>query len=371
MTNETLYSIALSSIEGIGPCRAKEFVRVFGSAEALYHLSPYDMVDKGITPNALRLFLENKDKSLAVAEKEMLQMERLGIQCYNYFDDNYPLRLRQCDDSPLVLYTNNLIDLSRDHYVAIVGTRKATDYGRSATRSFVKELAERCPDVTIVSGLAYGIDINAQRAALEFGLRTVGVVAHGLHTLYPSAHRATAQTLTAQGGAVLSEYPTSVGPAPKNFLQRNRIVAGLSDCVLVMESAVQGGSISTVSHALNYNRDVFAYPGRVSDPASEGCNHLIQTSKARLATSAGSVLKAMGWGDDVAAQPVAAAAAAESYSPEETAVLSLLRQGSEPLQIAVLMQKSGIPMHKLRALLTKLEFKGAVTQLAGEKYKII
>lgn len=366
MTDETLYSIALCSIEGIGPCRAKEFVRTFGSAKALYELSPYDIAGSGITPGALRLFLDNRNASLETAEQEVKRMEDLGIQCYNWFDDNYPERLRQCDDSPLLLFTNNLTDLTTGRYIAVVGTRNVSDYGRTLTRSFVKELAEACPDITIVSGLAYGVDINAHRAALDFGLRTVGVVAHGLHTLYPATHRTTAQNLTELGGAVLSEFPTTVGAAPKNFLQRNRIVAGLCDAVVVIESAIRGGSLSTAAHANGYGRDVYAFPGRVGDLASEGCNHLIRTQRAQLITSASDLLDDIGWAGQRETRPADAMPA--GLTEEESALYQLLCQSADPLHITVLMQQSGLPMHKLKSLLTKLEFKGTITQLAGEKY---
>lgn len=366
MTDETLYSIALCSIEGIGPSRAKEFVRTFGSAKALYESSPYDIAGSGITPNALRLFLDHRDASLKMAEQETKRMESLDIHCYNWFDDNYPERLRQCDDAPLLLFTNNLVDLSSGRYIAVVGTRNVSDYGRTLARSLIKELAAACPDVTIVSGLAYGVDINAHRAALDFGLRTVAVVAHGLHTLYPAVHRTTAQSLTQLGGAVLSEYPTTVGAAPKNFLQRNRIVAGLSDAVVVVESAVRGGSLSTVAHANGYGRDVFAFPGRVGDPASEGCNHIIRTCMGQLITSASDLLDALGW---VGEREVKSAdTLPEELTEEESALYQLLCRSAEPLHISLLMQQSGLPMHKLKSLLTKLEFKGTITQLAGEKY---
>ncbi|MDO4190664.1 MAG: DNA-processing protein DprA [Bacteroidales bacterium] len=369
MNDETLYSIALSSITGIGPCRAKEFVREFGSASAVYRCSPYELAEHELSKNAMRLFLDHRNESLATAEKEMKEMERLGISCYLFFDDNYPYRLRLCEDSPLVLFTNNVVDLNKEHYLSVVGTRNATDYGRVQTRSLIKQLAEICPNVTIVSGLAYGTDINAQQAALEYGLRTVSVVAHGLHTIYPSYHRSTAEMLTMQGGAVLSEYPTTTNATPKNFLQRNRIVAGMSDAVVVMESSVQGGSLSTANHALGYHRDVFAYPGRVGDAASEGCNALIKNQKAMLVTSADDIIAAMNWTRCEATATVVSSD--DAFTTDELSVLTVLRQATEPMHFSVLLSQIGLPVHKLKSLLTKLEFQGVICQLAGEKFQVL
>lgn len=370
MQTEHFNAIALCQIGGIGPLTARKLVEAMGSAEAVMHASKADLRAVGTSEHSVQLIVNGREEALAAAEKECLRMERAGVVSYLATEADYPYRLRMCEDAPLVLYGNRQIDLNKQHFVAIVGTRNATDYGRAMVHAFVKELAAIRKDVTIVSGLAYGVDVNAHRAALEEGLRTVAVVGHGLHTLYPSVHRNVAQTMTERGGAVLSEYTMTENACPEQFLMRNRIVAGMSDAVVVVESAYKGGSLSTARHAMGYNRDVFAFPGRVGDVNSEGCNKLIQSNIACLITSASDFLDNMGWSSPAEPTLFPLTSEVESFTADELKVMTSLRNSSDPVPLMTLLDVTGLPMHKLKSLLTKLEFKGHIAQLAGEKYRI-
>ena len=227
--------------------------------------------------------IQNSDEARKRAEVELEYDLRYGIEPLTMNDERYPSRLRECDDAPLMLFYKGNANLNQQRVINIVGTRHCTPYGEDLIRRFVTELKQLCPQVLIVSGLAYGVDINAHRQALDKGYETVGVLAHGLDDLYPNRHKETAQRMIEQGG-LLTEFLTQTNADKINFVRRNRIVAGMSDACILIESAAHGGGLITCQISQSYNRDVFAFPGRIGDAYSEGCNNLIRSNGATLLT---------------------------------------------------------------------------------------
>jgi DNA processing protein len=305
------------------------------------------------------------------AHREYEFAEKNGIRCLTPDDEDYPVRMRECDDAPTLLFFKGHADLNPRHSVAIVGTRHITDYGRRMCDSFVHDLSELCPDVLIMSGLAYGVDIQAHRAALANGLNTIGTLAHGLDRIYPSAHRPTAVEMLNHGG-LITEFYSGTNPDRYNFVSRNRIIAGMADATIVVESASKGGSLITADIAMSYHRDCFAVPGRVGDEFSEGCNSLIHDNKAALLTSADDFVKAMGWG---ASQQGGRHKAVQrqlfpDLSAEEELVVKALQERGD-LQINALVVETDIPINKMNALLFELEMKGVIRVLAGGVYQLM
>ena len=368
--NETLkYQIALTLINGLGPINGRKLLAHFGSAEAIFEQSPKTLrTIPGIGEFLADAVLSQKEV-FARAEKEIEFIEKYNIQTHFFGDATYPRRLKECEDAPLLLYTKGCTDFNAGRYLAVVGTRKITPYGRDVCNALIADLAQTQPSLTIVSGLAYGVDVAAHRAALDNGLRTFGVVAHGLDQIYPSANRAVARKMIEDGGAIITEFPSETQPIAANFVQRNRVVAGLCDAVLVVESALKGGSLITADLANDYDRDVFAVPGRASDVQSQGCNNLIYSNKAVLVQTAADLEKFMSWDS----QPLSRARQQELFdllTPEEQKVIDVLHT-ADAVYINHLSQQSGIPLQKLLPLLVQMEFKGLVRQLPGSLYKVV
>ena len=286
-------------------------------------------------------------------------------------DEAYPSRLRECEDAPIVLFFKGNVDFNRLHVINMVGTRRATEYGKQFCADFVHDLSVLLPDVLIVSGLAYGIDIHAHRAALADNISTVAVLAHGLDRIYPFVHRKTAVDMLANGG-LLTEFLTETNPGKHNFVSRNRIVAGMCDATIVVESAAKGGSLITADLADGYHRDCFAVPGRVTDAASIGCNRLIRDNKAALVQTAGEFVKTMGWGGtelSPKAEGIQHNLFPELTDEEGTIVRILARQGD--LHINALVVEADIPVNRMSALLFELEMKGVVKTLVGGMYHLL
>ena len=306
------------------------------------------------------------------AEREMEFIEKNNIKLICKGDDNYPYRLAECSDAPLVLHHMGNADLNAKHIVSIVGTRHASEYGKSVCENFVTDLAKFAPGTLIISGLAYGIDICAHRAALNAGLPTVGVLAHGLDRIYPTAHRSTAKSMLDNGG-LLTEFMSGTNPFPSNFIQRNRIVAGMADATVVVESASKGGSLITASLAQSYDRDCFAFPGRVNDQYSQGCNELVSRNRAALITSAYDFVEAMNW--EVATNKKETenlqTELFPEMLPEESAVMKALRDNSDGLQVNQMVVQLNIPINKLLPLLFEMEMKGYVKAVAGGCYRAV
>ena len=310
----------------------------------------------------------------ARARDEIAWCEKNRVTILTIDDANYPDRLRHCCDSPLVLFTRGRADLNARHVISIVGTRRCTEYGKDVIGTIVGGLAKACPDILIVSGLAYGIDICSHRAALAHHLSTIGVVAHGQDTLYPSLHRKDANNMCLGNGGVITEFFHGTTPLAPYFLQRNRIIAGMSDATLVIESASHGGGLVTARLAQDYNREVFAVPGPITSPASEGTNNLIRDSKAMLVTSADDIIRAMQW-DDISADRAHHAKAIErqlfpELTPDEKTVTDCLAQHGD-MQTNILAIHTAIPIGRLSALLLSLEMKGIIRPMPGNTYHLI
>lgn len=369
---ETLYAMALTRVAGLSLANQHILLRELGSATAVYE-HRRDITD--ILPDAsprLTEALSQMDSLLPRAEEEMRFAEQGQIRCIGLNDTDYPARLLECPDAPIVLYYRGSADLNALHVISMVGTRHITEYGKDVCHEFVRRLSALCPDVLIVSGLAYGVDIRCHRAALEHGLPTVGVLAHGLDQIYPAHHRPDAVRMLSQGG-LLTEFMSHTPADKRNFVQRNRIVAGLSDATLVVESASKGGSLITAGIADSYHRDVFAFPGRVGDTYSEGCNNLIRRNQAALITSADDFLEAMGW-ETVSEQQKQLSEGIQQelfpeLSPDEQLIVEALRRHDE-LQINPLTVETGIPVGRLSSLLFTLEMKGVVRAMSGGMYRV-
>ena len=294
MNQDLRHLLALLSIPGIDAKLIRQLIDHYGSARAVIEADRSTLLAQ---PRLAHLFsrIGSNTQLLDRADRELQFMADHHIQALVYGSEDYPRRLAMCPDAPAVLFQLGTSVLHRPHIVSIVGTRNCTQYGRDLTQRFIAELQAQIPDVVIVSGLAFGIDVSAHQGALACNVHTVGVVAHGLDRIYPSQHREVARQMIAQGGSVVTEYLTGTQPERRNFLARNRIIAGLADAVLVAESKDRGGSLVTASIALDYGRDVYAFPGRVGDNRSEGCNRLIRLNRAGLITSAEDFVEAMNW----------------------------------------------------------------------------
>ena len=366
MENSLLHKIALSIVPGIGGVLARNLVAYVGSVDAIFAESTKSLQKiPGIGEiNAHRI----KDKSLfQQAEKEILFIEKNGIQPWFYTDKDYPRRLKNCTDAPILIYTKGKMNLNSTYVLSIVGTRNATNYGKQVCEELIQQISERNYNVLIVSGLAYGIDIQAHKAALKFGLPTVGVVAHGLDKLYPSLHTETARKMTENGGLV-SDFQSGTKIDPSNFIRRNRIVAGLADATLVVESAEKGGALITAEIASSYNRDVFAFPGRAGDIYSKGCNQLIRNNGANLIEGIDDLEFFMGWEKTKNDGPVQTSLFTD-LSADEELIVNLLRENGE-MFVDQVSSVSRLPVSKVSSLLLSLEFKNVLISLPGKMYRL-
>lgn len=366
---EIIASIALSKLKGLNLLNARTLVEAMGSAsEVLAHRKDIVKMIPNVSQRLVEAFAD-VDVALKEAEQEMEFVEKKNLKVFTLMDEDYPGRLRECEDAPLVLFYCGSADLNSPHIINMVGTRKCSEYGKEICKNFIADLKRMAPDIVIVSGLAYGIDICAHRAALDNGMATVGVLAHGLDTIYPTMHRQTAGEMVHQGGGLLTEYTTHTEPEKLNFVRRNRIVAGLSDACIVVESAKKGGSLITAELAMDYNREVFAFPGRVYDEHSIGCNNLIKQHQATLLTDAKDFLETMGWMTADVKKPEAIQQELfPDLTDEEKALLNTLKDVDEKHinQIAI---DTNIPYSRASMILFDLEMKGLVKALGGARYK--
>ena len=370
---EIFYTMALTRISNFNFQQALELYRTVGSAQLIYeHRNDIgDIINDG-SPR-LKEALKVWDEPMKRAEFELKFMQEHQIRAITLNDDDYPQRLRECADAPIILYYKGNADLNQSKIISIVGTRQCTQYGIDLIRRFVSDLRRHCPEMLIVSGLAYGVDINAHRQALAQGYPTVAVLAHGLDHIYPYHHRDTAAQMLNHGG-LLTEFMTQTNADKPNFVRRNRIVAGLSDAVIVIESKSKGGGLITADIAQSYNRAVFAYPGAVGMPCSEGCNNLIRDNVAALISNADDFVRAMGWQDETKRREALSDGIERNLfpdlSPEESSIVKQLQQTND-LQLNILSVKTGIPIGHLTALLFQLEMKGVIKPLAGGMYHLL
>lgn len=362
--------IALQHIPGIGSITAKRLIESVGSATRLFEQRT-NLND--IVPNAHTSLIKALDCPSAHrrAEEELQFIEKHHITCLGYHDEEYPYRLRECDDAPILLFYRGNTTLNAPRVISIVGTRKCTNYGRDLCEQFIRDLSSQYPDILIISGLAYGIDVCAHRAALKHNLSTVGVLAHGLDRIYPSVHRNTAAQMTQHGG-LLTEYTSHTEPERQNFLQRNRIVAGMADATIIVESADKGGALVTANIANSYGRDCFAFPGRINDVSSAGCHRLIRHNQAALITSANDLMEAMMW--DTAKNKTSETIQYDLFSElnnEENRIVESLKKHTDGMHINTLAIETDIPINRLSAILFDLELRGIIRPLVGSSYKLI
>ena len=370
---EPLNILTLAAAMHFYPDEAVQLYRTAGSATAVMDNRSNLRDILPACPQKIVETLADVSEARHKAEAEMEYASRNGVKTLCLGDDDYPQRLAGCADAPLVLFYKGTAALNRSRVINMVGTRRCTAYGQDCVHSFVKRLAGLCPGVLIVSGLAYGIDICAHREALAAGLDTVAVLAHGLDNLYPPRHRDTATQMLTQGG-LLTEHFTHTNADKLNFLRRNRIVAGIADATVVVESAGHGGALVTARIAGSYSRDVFAFPGRAGDECSEGCNNLIRDNKASLITSADDFVKAMGWTADAEMEHARRQGIERTLFPEltdneQTAAAILEKENDQ--QINTLAARTGIPVGELTAVMFSLEMKGLVRLMAGGMYHLI
>jgi DNA processing protein len=374
MINETeqIHTIALMQVPGIGVVWGRHLIEAMGSAENVF-LRRKEIPD--VMPEARPRVVDilNCPQAIAKAEEEYTFIRKNHIRCLTIHDPDYPSRLRECEDAPIVLYFKGSCNLNALHIINMVGTRNATDYGKQMCINFLRDLKQLCPDVLVVSGLAYGIDVCTHRAALQHKLPTVGVLAHGLDRIYPPAHRNTAIEMLEEGG-LLTEFPSKTQPDRYNFISRNRIVAGMSDATIVVESAIKGGSLITAELAEGYHRECFAFSGRATDIYSQGCNRLIQQNKASLLQSAEDFVRMMNWENSLVPRKTKQTTVQRNLFPnlseEEEKVVSLIAS-TDDTQINSLVVEMNIPIHKMSALLFELEMKGVVKALAGNRYELM
>ena len=370
---ELFYTMALTRLTNFNYQQALELYKMVGSAQLLYeHRTEIGDIIHDASPHLVAA-LQDWDDAMKRADFEQKYMYEHGIRGLVLTDEDYPQRLLECPDAPLVLYYKGSADLNQAKIISIVGTRRVTTYGQDIVRRFVSHLKRYCPQLLIVSGLAYGVDINAHREALANGYPTVGVLAHGLDTIYPYHHRDTAAEMLNHGG-LLTEFMTQTNADKPNFVRRNRIVAGMADSVILVESAAKGGGLITCEIAQSYNRAVFAFPGNVNAEFSKGCNNLIRDNGAGLISGAEDFIQAMGWQDEVQRQRALADGIERSLFPElsaqEQQIVSLLQETND-LQLNILSVKTSIPIGQLTALLFQLEMKGVVKPLAGGMYHLL
>lgn len=368
MKNEELkYQIALTLIPNIGDVLGKNLLAYCGSASQVFKEKPKLLVKiPGIGQGSAKAIFKSKDVLLR-AEEELAFIEKYKIKTLFYSNEDYPSRLKYCNDSPLLLYYKGNANLNSDKIISVVGTRTPSDAGKEITKKFMEDL--QGSGILVVSGLAYGIDVHAHKYALDNSLQTVGVVAHGLDMVYPGAHAAIAKKMIKQGG-MLTDFTSNTNPDAVNFPKRNRIVAGICDALVVVESKREGGSLITATIASSYNKDVFAFPGRPTDKLSEGCNGLIKTNKAAMIENAGDLLSAMNWLKKEEKKKKKQIPLMLSLTePEQKVAASFTNR--KQLHIDEICYASKMSVSAVSALLLQLEFNNLVKSKPGKMYEFL
>ncbi|WP_194775932.1 DNA-processing protein DprA [Pararhodonellum marinum] len=367
--NETfLYRLALSLGHKIGPGVYKNIISYSGSAEGFFKL-PAGKAAKipGIGEKLLSI-RKQKDQLLRDAEKLALDCQKKGIHIFSYLDPGYPERLKPIEDAPVILYSKGNVDFNAFRTIGIVGTRNATEYGKAITQKIVEDLLPYQP--LVISGLAYGIDIEAHRSSLKHHMSTIGVLGSPLDKIYPAAHKSTSESMMENGG-IVSEFRLGAEMVPGNFPQRNRIIAGLSDALIVVEAAKRGGALITAEIAYSYNKEVLAVPGNLQSIYSEGCNNLIRSMKAAIYTGPKDLEDSLSWSKDTinAQQPPQKVRDYSTLDEEEAKIMALM-EGNEELDIDRISWQTQIPIYLLASKLLNLEFQGFVKSLPGKRYKV-
>lgn len=362
---DLFYLLALLRVEGVGDIMAKKLLANFGSAEEIFktkanQIAAIDGVGSVLLKNL-------KDKTVfEKANQELEFINKNNIKVSFFKDENYPERLKHCIDAPVLIFSAGNINLENKRIISIVGTRQITSYGIEFCKKLIEDLSPLDP--IIVSGFAYGVDIVAHQLAMENDLQTIGVLAHGLNQIYPKAHKKYMAKME-QNGGFITEFWSSTNPDKENFVRRNRIVAGMSEATIVIESADRGGSLITANLANDYNRDVFAVPGRVTDKYSQGCNQLIKTQKANVLTNAADLVYMLNWDIENKSKPIQKQLFVDLELDEQKIYDYLLKNGKELLDIIALQCE--FPIYKISGMLLNMELKGVIRPLPGKLFEAI
>lgn len=368
MNSSLQHQVALSLFPRIGSVSCRKLVAYLGSAKALFEVSGKELLKiPGIGKNLIKTIVDQRDEVLERAKEEVSFIEKHRIKTFFYLDQHFPRRLAQCDDAPVIMFMKGEVDLNQARIISIVGTRNATENGRQLTNDLIFGLKESGINTLIVSGLAYGIDVTAHKAALKTGLPTLGVVGHGLDKMYPAEHASIAREMIKNGGGLLSDFPSNNSIDPGNFIRRNRIIAGLADCTIVVESAAKGGALVTADIANSYNRDVFSFPGRPGDLYSKGCNQLIKNNKAALIDDAQDLINYMGW--EANTQPFQAPLLLD-LNEDEKKIINILKT-NEIITTDLIAREALFSVQKTNTILLDLEFKNVVKSLPGNRFKLL
>ncbi len=361
--NEKLSVLKIQRIPGLGPIKARKLIELAGSPSAVF--TDKRLLRRGFLPQELVNAIKDR-RTDEMARKELDWMGKEGVHCLSYRCPDYPEYLKQCPDGPIALFVKGRIDFKQGPLLAVVGTRDMTAYGKRFCEQFLEDISPLKP--IIVSGYAYGVDICAQKMALELGLQTIACMAHGLDRVYPARHKRYCGPICRNGG-LISEFQSGIVPEPGLFIRRNRIIAGLCQATVVVESGEKGGSLATADMAFGYDREVFAVPGRTDDPYSQGCNRLIRAQKAQLLLDAGQMAQALGWiaaGQELPARSVKLPA---DLPPLDRDICGLLLESGE-LELDEIAAESGRSVSETAAALLRMELKGIVRSSAGKRYAI-
>ncbi|MFD2942251.1 DNA-processing protein DprA [Flavobacterium notoginsengisoli] len=363
--HELFYLLALLKVEGVGDIMGKKLLHSFGDAASIFKAKSSQLA--GIDGVGAVLLKNLKDKSVfEKAEKELFFINNNNIKVSFFQDESYPERLKHCIDGPVLIFTAGNIDFKNKRIISIVGTRQITSYGTEFCRKLIEDLAPLDP--VIVSGFAYGVDIVAHQAALDHNLQTIGVLAHGLNQIYPRSHKRYMAKMEENGGFI-TEFWSDSNPDKEKFVRRNRIVAGMTEATIVIESADRGGSLITANMANEYNRDVFAVPGRVTDKYSQGCNTLIKTQKANVLTNAADLVYMLNW--DIKEKPKAIQKQLfVELEPEEQKVYDFLQVNGKELMDIIALQ-CDFPIFRISSILVNMELKGVIRPLPGKLFETI
>ncbi|HET9055648.1 MAG TPA: DNA-processing protein DprA [Chitinophagaceae bacterium] len=362
-----LYHIALTLVPNIGDVHAKLLLQAYGNdAQKIFEARKGEL-DKIPGIGSVRAKSIKEFSNFKRAEEELIFIEKYKIETLIIGEEKYPKRLLNCYDAPTLLYYRGNANLNAEKIVSIVGTRNNTEYGKLVTEKLIDEFANH--DILIVSGLAYGVDSIAHKLAMKSHLKTVGVLAHSLDRIYPSSHTSMAKEMVEQGG-LLTEFISNTKPDKQNFPKRNRIVAGMADATIVIETNIKGGSMITAELANSYNKDVFAIPGKITDGKSEGCNFLIKNNKAMLITHGQDVIEQMQWQDKKKIKPKPQRELFIQLTPDEEIIYKIIKEHS-PIHIDELYLKSGLSSSHVAAAILNLELQGIITQLPGKLYKLM
>ena len=364
MNSEKIYQIALTLVPKVGDVAAKKLIAYCGGAEAVFKESKKSLLLIPGIGQKIANSIVSQDL-LSAAEFELKFMEQNNIKPIYFMDNDYSYRLKQCGDAPIMLYSKGNIDLNTKKVVSLVGTRKATDYGKQMTERIIEGLSE-FDDIVVVSGLAYGIDITAHKSCLKYNIPTIGVLAHGLDRVYPQLHSQVARDMQNQGG-LLSDFMSGTKPDRENFPKRNRIIAGLADATIVVEARKKGGALITAGIANSYSRDVFAVPGRVGDENSEGCNELIRRNLAALVQSSENICYLMGWDKESLQNKTQQVSLFIDLNKDEQEILGIL-SSKEKLTLDLIGFQAKLSIPKIMQILLQLELKGLVRSLPGNQY---